>query len=88
VAIAAFADEDLNFTCEAVMRILCAGLVIGLVALSGCTESNIDHLFGQSEARNGNIDDECLHAGNQGTGYVVNCNRHNDDRNDELERPR
>jgi hypothetical protein len=29
-----------------------------------------------------------LHAGNKGTGYVVNCNRHNDGRNDDLERPR
>ena len=31
-------------------------------------------------ALNGSNDTECRHAGSQGTGYVVNCNRHNDSR--------
>ncbi len=70
------------------MKVLCAGLVVGLIALSGCTQSDIDRLFGRSEARNGSIGDECGHTGSQGTGYVVNCSRHNDDRHDDLERPR
>jgi hypothetical protein len=33
-------------------------------------------------------DTECRHAGSQGTSYVVNCNRRDDDRHDDIERPR
>jgi hypothetical protein len=67
------------------MRVLCAGLVVSLITLSACSGPDIDRFFGPSEARNSSMDDtECRHAGSQGTGYVVNCNR----RNDDIERPR
>jgi hypothetical protein len=69
------------------MRVLCAGLVVSLITLSACTGSDIDRFFGRSEARNASMDDECRHAGSQGTGYVVNCSSRNDDRHDDIERP-
>jgi hypothetical protein len=68
------------------MKFLHAGLAAALIALSGCTNKQIDAFWGHSETRNGSLNDECVHQGSQGTGFVTNCARHNDERDREHER--
>ncbi len=51
--------------------------LIAALALSACAPDLPPDFAG---ALNGSNDTECRHAGSQDTGYVVNCNRHNDSR--------
>ncbi len=55
-------------------------LVIAGLVLAGCTSGPLDFAL-----PNGSSNAECQHVGDQDTGYVVNCARHNDDRNHERE---
>jgi len=55
--------------------------MIGLM-LAGCTGMPVQGVF---PPPNGSSNAECQHVGDQDTGYVVNCARHNDDRNNERE---
>jgi hypothetical protein len=52
-------------------------LVVAAFALAGCTNGPLDYVA----PPNGSSNAECQHASGQDTGYVVNCARHNDDRN-------
>lgn len=56
-------------------------LVVAGFALAGC--SNVP--FDGPPPPNGSSNAECQHVGDQDTGYVVNCARHNDDRNGQRE---
>ena len=68
------------------MKAFQVGLAVALIALSGCTNAQIDAFWGKSETRNGSLDNECRHQGEQGTGYVVNCARRNDERDNERQK--
>lgn len=52
-------------------------LVVAAFTLAGCSNGPLADVA----PPNGSSNAECQHAGSQGTGYVVNCARHNDDRN-------
>jgi hypothetical protein len=52
-------------------------LAIAGLVLTGCGPIPSD---GPPPPPNGSSNAECQHTGSQGTGYVVNCNRHNDER--------
>jgi hypothetical protein len=62
-------------------RVNLAFAIFGLT-LAGCTELPPDASL---PLPNGSSNAECQHAGSQDTGYVVNCSRHNDERNNERE---
>lgn len=70
------------------MKILHIGLAVALIALGGCSNRQFDAFFGTSETRNGSLDQECRHQGSQGTSFVYNCGRHNDERDNDHERER
>ena len=52
-------------------------LAVAALVLAGCTSGPFDEVA----PPNGSSNAECQHVGSQDTGYVVNCARHNDDRN-------
>ena len=54
-------------------------LIAATLALSACAPGMPQEVSGPL---NGSNDTECRHAGSQDTGYVVNCNRHNDSGNE------
>ena len=54
-------------------------LVVAGFALAGRTNGPFEG------PPNGSSNAECQHVGGQDTGYVVNCARHNDDRNGQRE---
>lgn len=56
-------------------------MVVAAFALAGCTSGPLDAFA----PPNGSSNAECQHVGAQDTGYVVNCARHNDDRNNQRE---
>jgi hypothetical protein len=69
------------------MKALYIGLALVSLGLSACGQSAMDQMFAGSEARNSSMDDtECRHQGPQGTGFVVNCTRHNNDMREFLHR--
>ena len=62
--------------CIAMKSVNLALAIAGLM-LAACGPIPSD---GPPPPPNGSSNAECQHTGSQDTGYVVNCNRHNDER--------